>query len=199
VGERADAARTIAIKFGAGAHSDAYPFDGPRKVLAHTFYPSPVTSRSRATCTWMGQAGAGIDLYSVTLHELGHALRLGHSSAGRGDVLVLPQASALTGDDIAGIQSLYGMPVVVEQPAVSGPALQPGAPSVPVAPSAPTSRGCEGHDGPDVKLSGATMETTSSASIKVSGTATHNVGVVAVKWTGVAGVPGRRTGPATGR
>ena len=37
----AGASRSVDIMFASGAHGDAYPFDGPGGVLAHTFYPVP--------------------------------------------------------------------------------------------------------------------------------------------------------------
>ena len=36
------ASRNLNILFASGAHGDPYPFDGPRKTLAHTFYPADV-------------------------------------------------------------------------------------------------------------------------------------------------------------
>jgi len=59
--------------------------DGPGGVLAHTSIPPRRTpSPWRATCTstpdedW--RIGQDTDLFSVALHETGHALGLGHSS-----------------------------------------------------------------------------------------------------------------------
>lgn len=62
--------------------------------------------------TWVDdpKAGAGsFDLFTVALHEFGHALGLGHSNqpgAIMGDTYLGPQR-ALGADDIAGIRALY--------------------------------------------------------------------------------------------
>jgi hypothetical protein len=78
--------RTLNFLFASGSHGDAYPFDGPGKVLAHTFYPSPPNPEPIAgdlhfddTEEWIAGPDLtvrSVDLYSVTLHELGHALGL---------------------------------------------------------------------------------------------------------------------------
>ena len=60
-----------------------------------------------------GGSASTIDFYTVALHELGHALGLGHSTV-VGSVMEAvyggPRRS-LTADDIAGIQSIYGTPI----------------------------------------------------------------------------------------
>ena len=63
---------------------------------------------------WSDGGSAGtIDFYTVALHELGHALGLGHSTV-VGSVMEAFYGGArrtLTADDIAGLQSIYGAPV----------------------------------------------------------------------------------------
>ena len=113
-GQVQGAVRSIDILFASGAHGDAYPFDGPGGVLAHTFYPAPINGEPiagdmhfDADESW--HAGSSVDLFSVALHETGHALGLGHSS--NPGAVMYPyyrMQTGLTSDDIAGIQALYG-------------------------------------------------------------------------------------------
>ena len=113
-GQVQGAVRSIDILFASRAHGDAYPFDGPGGVLAHTFYPAPLNGEPiagdmhfDAAENW--HAGTSVDLFSVALHETGHALGLGHS--GNPGAVMYPYYRIADGadrDDIAGIQALYG-------------------------------------------------------------------------------------------
>jgi hypothetical protein len=200
-GQVQGAVRSIDILFATGAHGDAYPFDGPGGVLAHTFYPAPINSESiagdmhfDASESW--SVGTNTDLFSVALHETGHALGLGHSS--NPGAVMYPyyrMQTGLTSDDLAGIQALYG-------PAVAAPkAPIPIAPSVPTTPApTPVPKPTSGDTTPpslSILSPGLTMVATSSASIAVRGTASDNVGVAAVKWTTSTGYSGTAAGTST--
>ncbi len=115
-GSNPNASRTINILFASGSHGDDYPFDGQGRVLAHTFYPAPGNPEPLAGDMHFDDAerwriGADIDLYSVALHELGHALGLGHSD--KPGAVMYPyyaRATALTLEDVTAILNLYARP-----------------------------------------------------------------------------------------
>ena len=89
----------------------AYP--STSSALAYSYYPYQSTTKggdiilnSRTTY----KIGAVTDLFSVLLHEVGHALGLGHSAV-YGSVMGSSVTQVFTGlgpDDIAGIQAIYG-------------------------------------------------------------------------------------------
>jgi len=103
-------------------------------VLAHAFQPGNESifgaggavagdTHFNSAFTWVDDAndvtGNGVfDLFTVMLHELGHALGLGHTNVAN-SVMNPFYAGAnrtLGADDIAGIQALYGAPEVTGVP-----------------------------------------------------------------------------------
>jgi hypothetical protein len=183
--------RTLQIRFGARNHGDAFPFDGPSGVLAHTFYPSPPTPETLAGDMhfdddeeWVAGPDLSyrsIDLFSVALHESGHALGLTHVDTP--GAVMYPYYRRVTGlaeADIAAIQQLYAAPS-------SGPAPEP--PQAPPAPGPAVP--------PQIEItspaSGASYSTTVPWII-LRGTASHPSGIGRVEWRTSSGSSGIASG-----
>jgi hypothetical protein len=156
--------RTVNIFWATGDHGDGFPFDGPGGVAAHTFYPAPPNPEPLAGDMHFDDAeswhiGSNIDVFSVALHELGHALGLGHSD-NPNDVMYpyLKVVTGLADGDKTAILSLYAAQTGVVPP--PGPL----ALTIDVPPA-----------------------TTSSATISLTGTVTGGSGSPTVTWTSSTG------------
>jgi hypothetical protein len=104
----------ITIKFLSNGHGDGYDFDGPGKVLAHAFYPGSARGGDAhfdLDEDWSIWGDEGISLYSVAIHEIGHALGIGHSSVANSVMYAWyrPNHTNLHDDDRLAINSVYGI------------------------------------------------------------------------------------------
>jgi len=164
-----NARRTLAVLFASREHGDGYPFDGPGGVLAHTFYPFPINPEPiagdmhfDADENW--KIGASVDLFSIALHETGHALGLGHSDK-PGDVMY-PYYGRTTGlmqNDIDAILRLYAAAQAVTASPLTLTV------QVPISP-------------------------TTASSIAVSGTTSGGAGPIKVIWSSNRGAAGTAQG-----
>ena len=145
----------IVIGWAEGEHGDGDPFDGAGDVLAHASYPNPYEDRQvflhfDDAERWVDSDTQDVDLLTVAAHEIGHALGLGHSNDPK--ALMYPSYSEphrfLGNDDVAGIQSLYG---VASEP--------PAAPEVPQPNEAPPTSPNKDSDGDGLADSDETLIT----------------------------------------
>jgi len=169
--------KTVNILFAAGAHGDSYPFDGLSGILSHTFYPAPPNPEPVAgdmhfddSESW--HAGANTDLFSVALHELGHALGLGHSDDPT--AVMYPyyrMVTTLADPDKTAILTLYAAQTSTTVPPPSGSPLT-------------------------LTMNGVASTTTAS-SVDLSGSAAGGAGTIVVTWTSSGGGSGAAAGSAS--
>uniref|UniRef100_UPI00398F4A73 matrix metalloproteinase-17-like n=1 Tax=Pristiophorus japonicus TaxID=55135 RepID=UPI00398F4A73 len=133
----------IVIEFGRSHHGDGYPFDGIGGTLAHAFFPGdhPISGDTHfdedEIWTYNTQGDEGTDLFTVAIHEFGHAVGLAHSSAGSS--IMRPYYGGSVGalgdyqlpqDDVNGIEQLYGTRQPTKEKPKDYPAINPKIPDV---------------------------------------------------------------------
>jgi len=210
-GTRMSDTRQIDIQFAARAHGDRYAFDGPGRILGHTFYPAPPNTESIAGDMHLDAEeawtiGGDPDLFSVTLHELGHALGLGHSDNPSAVMYAYyRRVAGLAVEDIEAIRSLYAArdsntptppPVIPSTPAVPTTPATPATPPPADPPKPPVQPPSNDTAPPSITITSPSAGVTSTtlAQITVRGTAKDGSGIERVTWTTNTGGSGTARG-----
>lgn len=109
----------LIFKWATGEHGDWNPFDGSLGILAHAFYPPLVGGIFAGQVhfddseDWTSdETNTSVDLESIALHEIGHALGICHSSYSNASMYPYYSIGSikrqLNDDDKVAIWDLYG-------------------------------------------------------------------------------------------
>jgi hypothetical protein len=201
-----ESARSIDVSFPSGDHGDGYPFSVDGAVLAHTFYPppnpEPIAGDMHVNYDEAWSLSGSLQLYPVMLHEMGHALGLGHTDDPSAVMYPYYQGlEHLSSLDIQALQTLYAAPAADSAPAApvdsggigsGGTGSTPSTPSAPSTPApTPPSSGVD-RTPPSIQIYAPAMAAslTYESSLTVQGFATDNVGVTQILWSSSAGGSG---------
>lgn len=108
--QRLPSAGYISVGFATGDHGDGAPFTGT--VLAHAFFPGAGSLAGDIHFdddrVWTNNGVNGFNIYAVSIHEMGHALGLDHSSVA-GSIMLPTYANTifLGTDDVQAIRANY--------------------------------------------------------------------------------------------
>jgi hypothetical protein len=202
---QANADTSIDISFPSGDHGDGFPFTPSGAVLAHTFYPPPnpetIAGDMHVNYDEAWSVNGSLQIYPVMLHEMGHALGLGHSDSPSDVMYPYYQGTQhLASGDVQALRTLYAAPTQTVTPTTPS---DPVAPSLPVTPTTPTTTPTTPTTTPSTPAAGDTIppfiqiyspsmaaSLTYSDSLTIEGFATDNVGVTRIVWTNSAGGSG---------
>jgi hypothetical protein len=185
-------------------------------VLAHTFYPppnpEPIAGDMHLNYDESWSVNGALRLLPVMLHELGHALGLGHSDDPAAVMYPYYQGlEKLSPSDITALQALYAAPVTGRDappsdtpdngtPTLNTPASNPPAggdtpPGNTPGNTPPSNTPQSDYTAPVVTIYAPTRLATATCSdtLTVRGFATDNVGVTALSWASSAGGAGAAT------
>uniref|UniRef100_A0A3Q4GK72 Matrix metallopeptidase 17b n=1 Tax=Neolamprologus brichardi TaxID=32507 RepID=A0A3Q4GK72_NEOBR len=127
-------AADLRVDFFHGYHGDDYPFDGAGGAVGHAFFPSDparagvVHLDAEEEWAFRQPVSEGTDLFTVLVHEFGHALGLPHSSSRHS--VMRPYYLGPVGDplhyrlgpqDLEHITQLYGETITLPPPCLTYP------------------------------------------------------------------------------